>query len=165
MLIALTEHDSLQVPGHKLQAHPLQLLRMVLFRQRQGGCHRLHLLSHTSLQSSSRHCQTLIVCHMNHTLSRDCSTSVRGGAIIEINHAHNFASARSAVALGKPCWALHSITDGRAGHHILGHTTLSSISTASCRRSPRQSHTGGARRCGAGGSAGIGQQPPANAVP
>ena len=43
MLVALRVHDGTQVARHELQAHPLELLRMVLLSQRQRCRHRVHL--------------------------------------------------------------------------------------------------------------------------
>ena len=43
MLVALAEHDRLQVARHEVQAHALQLLGVILLRQRQRRRHRVHL--------------------------------------------------------------------------------------------------------------------------
>lgn len=43
MLVALGQHDLLQVARHKVEAHALKLLRVVLLRQRQRRRHCVHL--------------------------------------------------------------------------------------------------------------------------
>lgn len=43
MLVALGDHDGLEIARDKLQAHTLQLLRMVLLCQGQRRRHSLHL--------------------------------------------------------------------------------------------------------------------------
>ena len=43
VLVALGHHDGLEIARDKLQAHTLQLLRMVLLCQGQRRCHSLHL--------------------------------------------------------------------------------------------------------------------------
>ena len=63
MLVALRVHDGAQVARHELQAHALQLLRVVLFAQRQGSRHCLDLqfTSDTSCQYKQLICSLLHV--------------------------------------------------------------------------------------------------------
>ncbi len=55
MLVALGDHDGLQVARNKLQAHPLQLLRMILLRQRQRCRHTVNLNKPCVRSGSSVH--------------------------------------------------------------------------------------------------------------